>query len=365
MKLLKQIQLLVVLSVLCCTCFGAEEPFEPAKQELKFNVSDKPWSSIFPRSGKSTHVAGFQLRNMKNWKSPYISEKSRRQLSIGDWRGVVSHVEFRDEGAMAGPREFVILSNFKRKPRRTKKDIDEEFEERRRFEEYAALGIQTQPSGDIWLYADSAEQAQELAKVFIERVSGLADAHVREVEARQKLRLAEVARLETKIPQVQNALSNLKQKLDGYKEKIYYRNARDAKSSILQWNTLLNQVEVDIIGIRAKLDRIKEFEKKETERFARDSLHSMKMAEEVELAGALARKDATQSHREKAQEFLDLTGRVSELQNGLQNDQRKLSNTRGDIAKVEKWLSQEKTEMKPVEVVDNEVTIYPLPLSKD
>ena len=42
-------------------------------------------------------------------------------------------------------------------------------------------------------------------------------------------------------------------------------------------------------------------------------------AEEVELAGALARKNAAQSHRQKALDFLDLTGKVVELQNRLKN----------------------------------------------
>ena len=145
MKLLKQIQLLVVLSVLCCACFGAEEPCEPAKGELKFSVAEKPWSSIFPGSGKSTHVALVHLKNVKNWRSPWVDEKSSRELRIGDWRGVLHHVEFQDEVTTAGPREFVILSNFAL--RRRKNGSNREFT------------IGGPPSGEMWLYADSAEQA--------------------------------------------------------------------------------------------------------------------------------------------------------------------------------------------------------------
>jgi len=356
MKLLKRIQLLVVLSVLCCACFGAEEPCEPAKQELKFSVSEKPWSSIFPGLGKSTHVAGFQLKNMKNWQSPYVSEKSSRGLRVGDWRGVVHHVEFQEEVTMAGPREFVILSPFF-KLGRSQIGSDDESE--------TFLTIGGPPTEDMWLYADSADHARELAKAFIERVSGLADAHVRKLEANLKSRRAEVARLENEIPQFENELKPLNQKLADYEKTIYYRNARDAKSSILQWNTLLNQVEVDIIGIRAKLNKIKQFEKIEKERFARDSLHSMQMAEEVELAGALARKNAAQSHREKALAFLNLTGRISAQQNRLQNNQDKLSSARNTVEHLENELPRMKANVEPVEVVNNEVTIYPLPLPQD
>jgi len=363
MKLLKQIQLLVVLSVLCCACFGAEEPCEPAKQGLKFNVSDKPWSSHFPGSGKSTHVACVQLRNMKDWPSKWVNVTDRRQLEIRDWHGAILRVEFQDEGAVEGPRDFVILSNFRRRSKQ--RGSDEEFYERRSFEESTALGLPIPASEEMWLYAESAEQAQELAKAFIERVSGLAYIRVRKEEARLEYLHAQVARFENEIRPLENELKPFTQKMAVYEKTTYYRNKDDAQRSILQWNTLLNQVEVDIIGIKAKLDKIKQFTKTERKDYLLASLHSMKMAEEVELAGALARKNAAQSHREKALAFLDLAEKAEELEHGLRGVEERLSWTRKEVAKLEKQLSQMKTEIKPVEVVNNEVTIYPLASPQD
>ena len=84
------------------------------------------------------------------------------------------------------------------------------------------------------------------------------------------------------------------------------------------------------------------------------------MAEEIELAGALARKNAAQSYRKKAMDFLDLAEKSESLLGQLETNQMRLSSYQGKVADIEKRLPQLRADVKPVEVVNNEVKIHPV-----
>ena len=85
----------------------------------------------------------------------------------------------------------------------------------------------------------------------------------------------------------------------------------------------------------------------------------MQAAAEINLAGAMARQKAGQSHREKALRFIDLTGKLKTEGNLIfYNDE--LPRLRKLIKEVENELPKMRAAIKPVEVVGNEVTIYPV-----
>jgi len=118
-------------------------------------------------------------------------------------------------------------------------------------------------------------------------------------------------------------------------------------------------IEVDIAGIKARLSKIRDIriDKGRTT----PTVDEMEVSAEVDLAEALAKKDAAKSHREKALNFLELAERVESLSQQLSGKKDDLSEYRKGVNRLEEKLIELKKRIKPVEVVNNEVVIYPVP----
>jgi chromosome segregation ATPase len=216
----------------------------------------------------------------------------------------------------------------------------------------------------FWLYATSEQEARETAELFIRYAKSLADIRLRRAEDDLEDYRKRITDIENEIPKLEEERKPLEAELAKVKETTYFRNKDDAQRSILEWNNLLSAAEVDIIGIQAKLDMVKELRKKEQEKVEADELFwflfRMRMAEEIELAGALARKNAALAYRDKALKFLDLAEKLESLEDELNGQQMTLSSDKRDVAKMESRLPQLRADVRPVEVVDNEVTIHPV-----
>jgi len=217
----------------------------------------------------------------------------------------------------------------------------------------------------FWLYATSEQEARKMAELFIGYAKSLADIRVRRAEDDLEDYRKKITDTENEIPKLEEKKKPVDAELAKIKEKTYYRNRDDAQRSILEWNNLLSAAEVDIIGIQAKIDMINKLVKKyhtEERPFGGliESLRKMQMAEAIELAGALARKNAALSFRDKALKFLDLAEKLDSLSAQLFVKQDNLSDYQKSIANLEGRLPQLRADVRPVEVVDNEVKIHPL-----
>ena len=343
MKISKKSQLLVVLLAASSLAFGAAEEPNSEKGQLKFTISETlaRWDSSWEQAmqiGKPTHVAVFQLENVLHWNPWFRTIVKARGKAKRLWP--LQRVAFREEGEKGKltwqPGEFLI--------RRWKTD---------------------KPSIKFNLYATSEQEARQMAELFIGYAKSLADIKVRRDEAELEDFRKKIADIENEIPKFEEKKKPLEAELAKIKEKTYYRNKDDAQRSILEWNNLLSAAEVDIIGIQAKIDMINKLEKKyhTAERpFGGliESLRKMRMAEEIELAGALARKNAALAYRDKASKFLDLAEKSKSLSAQLIVKQDHLHGYQKAIAKIESKLPQERADVRPVKVVNNEVKIHPL-----
>jgi hypothetical protein len=320
MKISKKIQLLVVLLAACSLSFGAAEKPENQKGQLKFTISDEPegWDVSWEQSmqiAKPTHVAVIQLENRISWGQPPIKLILKVKGESGDY---LERVTFQEVGSSTQPYELLV--NWSKQK----------------------VGAGGKRFRELRVYATSEQEARKMAEVLIDGVKSSAYYKVRRAEVRlQKKRVeAEVAE---------------------FKKTTYYRSGADAEKSILEWNNLLNVVEVDIIGIKAKLDTIDRLEKKKGQ--SDDALRSlvrMRLAADVDLAGALARQSAAQSHRQKTLRFLDLSQKSDGLSVQLDDKRSQLSQDQDRVADYQKNLPQLRANVRPVVVVGNEVVIHPV-----
>ena len=316
MKISKKTRLLLVLLAASSLAFGAAEEPNSEKGQLKFTISDKParWDSSWEQAmqiGKPTHVAVFQLENVLHWNPWFRTIVKARAKAKRLWP--LQRVTFSEEGKKRKlteqPGEFLL--------RRAETD---------------------RPSMNFWLYATSEQEARQMAELFIGYAKSLADIKVRQAEARLEDYRKKITDIENEIPKLEEKKKPLKAELAKIKEKTYYRNRHDAERSILEWNNLLSAAEVDIIGIQAKIDMINKLEKKyrtEERPFGGliESLRKMQMAEEIELAGVLARKNAALAYRDKALKFLDLDEKLDSLSAQLFVKQGNLSDYQKSITK--------------------------------
>jgi len=316
------------------THVGAAEEPNSEKGELKFTISEKPevWDASWQQPmqiEKPAHVAVFQLDNLRIWKSPWVKRVARVRDTT------LERVAFTGEGSLTQPYEFLL-------------SMDNTGPNRMQF----------------WIYAASEQEAREMAEALIDGAKSLAYAYVRRDEARLEDYRKKITDIENEIPKLEEKKQAAEAQFAECKKTTYYRNKDDAQRSILEWNNLLSAAEVDIIGIQAKLNMVKELRKKEQEKVEADELFwflfRMRMAEEVELAGALARKNAALSFRDKALKFLDLAEKLDSLSAQLFVKQDNLSGYQKSIANLEGRLPQLRADVRPVEVVDNEVKIHPL-----
>jgi archaellum component FlaC len=280
-----------------------------------------------------THVAIFELENMRYW-NPWFSERVRvrspRRLSV---------VTFREEGEKKRltqqPGNFLL-----------------------------SRGQTDRPSTRFLLYAKSEQEAREMAELFIGYAKSLADIKVRRAEYQLEDYRERITEIENKIPKLQANKRAPEAELAKVKETTYFRNKDDAQRSILEWNNRLSAAEVDIIGIQAKLNMVKELRKKEQEKVEADEmfwfLFRMRMTEEIELAGALARKNAALSYRDRALKFLDFAEKLDSVAGQLEKWQGRLSDYQSKVENIEERLPQLRVDVMPVQVVNNEVTIHPV-----
>jgi hypothetical protein len=352
MKTLKSIQLLVLLPALFFS-LGAVEQTKSEESQLKFTVSDElgGWDPSWDEAmqiTRPTHVAIFQLENLRIWKSPWVRKTTRvggkvKVSEESELFAVLERVLFTGEDAVTQPYEFLLSR-------------DRAGENRIQF----------------WLYATSEQDARKKAQVLIEGARDLADVYVKGAEAELELRRKRIADANDEIPKIEIEKRAAEAELAECKKTTHYRSADEAQKSMLEWNNLLSGVEVDIIGIQAKLDMIKQLKQEQSRpeevdgmTFMPDggtlwSLDKMRMAEEIELAGALARKNAAESYRKKALKFLDLSEKRDGLWYQLESKRRQLSEDQNAIAKQGRRLPQLRMEARPIEVVDNEVKIHPV-----
>ncbi len=336
MKLLKRMLLLALLLVVCSVSIAAEDPCEPTKPQLQFKISDEAQNLetgleedlMIPRP---THVAYLGLKNVSKIQlvNPWTNIK---KVARGEWlegRRSFWHVRFKGEGVSGKPSEFMLLLKWHERPR---------------------------PGwSEFWLFASSEQEARKLTEAFIWHIERLADVEVRIEETELEVYREDVVRLEKEKQKIEQELPGAKSEFKELKKTTYYRNQDDAEKSILEWNTLLNTVEVDIVGIKARLMKIKELK----ENGYGSRLRIMRAAAEVDLAGALARQIAAQSHREKALRFIYLTGKL-QGEGALIIYNEELPRLRKVIKEFEDKLPKMRAAIKPVEVVGNEVTIYPV-----
>jgi hypothetical protein len=300
MKILKKTQLFVVLLTACSLSFGAVEQPKNEQSQLKFTVSEEPqaWDATWQSRMRIVKQTHVAVFRLHNLRE--WGHPWFKVITRVKGNGMLKRVTFTEEGASTPVYEFLLGEHAKQK------------------------------RGEFLLYATSEKEAREMAEALINASKNLADVKLRRAEAKLEDYRKKIADAENEIPKIEIEKKAAEAQFAECKKTTYYRNKDDAQRK--------EGIDHQVLW----------------------TLSSMQMAAEIELAGALARKNAALSHRTKALDFLDLAEKHGAVSAKLADKQNQLQDAQRSVEKYEARLPQLRADVRPVEVVDNEVVIHPV-----
>jgi hypothetical protein len=223
----------------------------------------------------------------------------------------------------------------------------------------------------IWLYAMSEDDAKKTAEGFIEVLGQEATARRHERAKRREEFEQKIADIKKDLPEREAQAKAAGAKYKGVKNTRYPSFAdaeavEKAKETMLQMGKMLDVVDIELAGIREKLEAIEQYRRskhvpgKDLSDETLEKLDQMLVEQMIELRSAEARRQAIFRvlGREKAccscfEEWTTLDREVRRLKDSLTISEVTVRN-------LEKELANPGPHMLPPKVFQNKVTIYPV-----
>ncbi len=210
----------------------------------------------------------------------------------------------------------------------------------------------------VLLYAVSREDAQKMAAGYVRFAMDEFRAEVRKQTDAIQRRAERIASAEKRIPELEALLQTARTSLEELKKQVPYRSDEQALEAAGELDKMLNAAQVEIAGIRAKIDAIQGWQAEKPSQAVSSKLEVMFVEEAIALRAAEARKRAATDLRAQADKFMDLNKTIRDAsaemrrhRDNLQLDKRALESYESQLAKLK--------EQEP-KVLDNKVFLYPV-----
>lgn len=219
----------------------------------------------------------------------------------------------------------------------------------------------------FFLYAVSEEDARRMIEAFIEILEERPKQ--KRLQYVNKLReyQEEMAKAKGLLLGKEALLPTVKAEYDKSKESAHAFSAdteaaEHAKQTMLEMSKMLDTLDVELAGIREKLNMINDYWSKrgEMSEAARGKLQEMEIEQMVELKGAEARRKAAVAIRKREKDFFDLFDQWLSLDSEVKGLGSTIDNRQKHIAEYEAILANPKPDMLPPQIYQNKVTIYPV-----
>ena len=228
----------------------------------------------------------------------------------------------------------------------------------------------------VLLYAVSEEDAKKTARAFLETAIEEVTTRKRGYEKRLNEMIAQISETEKQLPEKRKQAKEAESKYREIKN-VRYSSLGDseayerAKETMFQMDKMLDVLEIELAGIREKLGAINEYRK--TPQDAQDvmrrkslpdgmmaKLEEMFVEQTIELKSAEARKQTALKIRDREKAFLDLFRQWDDLEAEIIRLSKSLDDLKTQKNQHEQYLARETPEMRPPDVYQNKVTIYPV-----
>jgi hypothetical protein len=219
----------------------------------------------------------------------------------------------------------------------------------------------------LYLYAVSEADARKMIEAFIEIRSEKANRRRLEYVTELRKYQEEMAKAKGLLPGKEALLLTGKEEYDKSKEYAHAFSAdteavEHAKQTMLEMSKMLDTLDVELAGIREKLEVIRTYWSKHSGRTkeADAKLEEIEIIQTIELKGAEARRKAAVAIRKREKDFLDLFDKWTSLDSEVKGLRSTIDNRQKHIAEYEAILANPKPDMLPPQIYQNKVTIYPV-----
>ena len=219
--------------------------------------------------------------------------------------------------------------------------------------------------GDLYASLRNYAVSEADARQFARNVIRLANSHVlrkKELEEdhlRQFMDKLEGA--EKQRTAANETLEKLKDKQREYDQQFVF-HADDAEKDLLESREKLKSIAIEIAGVEARTDTLRKFSGMGTAK-TQELTHQMLIAQEVELAGALARRRAIEQTRETALEIMSHFRELRIARKEKAQIDKQIASHQQTIKQKTEVLAEPQRHFKPLNIYDNRVTIYPVDTS--
>jgi len=352
----------VLILVVICVSAPAAEPNE-TKTELKFEISKKGRQlgiderREFRDSVKPKYVAIFSMSDLSrfyNEPDPITRDMVTTKMMLST-SGGQSMSEMQKELLKAGK----VFSMFSVKAWKKK----------------FGMVSRTVREIEIVLYAFNVDDAKLITRAFIETMNKKAreklppllekfmnERKQRLQECRERISDSKkkLAEKEPELKSAESAYKTLKN-TDRYKVLADSEAYEKAKAAIAQMNEMLSIIDIELAGIREKLNVIEHYRKLANfSKATLDKLEQMFVEQVIELRGTEARKEAAVKLRDRDKQFCDLYDAWTNLGNGVSLLRGNLEDREKMVRICEEEMANPPGELLPPKVLWNKVTIYPV-----
>jgi len=342
-----QFVIAMILAFISFSALGVEPNLPKTQPRFEINSEEQQWQVEGGKIGKGpikpTHVAELFLPYSDEYISKSNSQRIMRMLKTAP--GQSMSAEQRGFLSTAQAQDAVSI-------------IDRYDTVRRHYK--------------IHLYAMSEKDARKTAEAFIEALGDKAEKirsykdHIsslqREIFQTKEWIFNKEAEAEVELAKLRESIKN-----------VHYLSTDEAKQAISELNTMLNNLDIELAGMKAKLQAIQEHQerqkaikdKKLEEGINREGillkLEDMLIDLLIELKVAEARKKTAIQLRMQAEDFCkQMNTKKAEFQKDVNKYKMHVTMYEQEIHQFEEKLADPDMEMLPPKVYQNKVTIYPV-----
>ena len=214
-----------------------------------------------------------------------------------------------------------------------------------------------------WLYATSQEDAQLMVQAYIEGLNMMVDERLDEFKRQISRFQQELDDAHKELPEKQKQLEDIEQNYQTVK-KINHQFSTDgessdlARNSIVEMDKTLNQLDIELAGLNARLRAIEEFRRNKPSA----KLDEMFIELTIELRGLEARREITRHIRSREQEFISLYYERTNLKSEINRLNRTIDRNKELIDSYTNDLNERRKHpsLQPPKIYQNMATIYPV-----
>ena len=223
----------------------------------------------------------------------------------------------------------------------------------------------------VFLYAVSQEDAKKIVQAYFEIHESEVKARIKEYEQYLKDKQQEIIEIKKVLPGKQKQADEAGPKYMEVKKSRYFLLADNeayekAKETMLEMDKMLDVLEIELAGIKEKLNSIEKYRMSKRLPSKRlsdeivDKLDQMLVEQMIELKSAEARQQAAIKIRDRDKAFIEMFDEWSNLNSEVYKLKANLENAEKHIKELEERLINPEPYMLPPELYQDKVTIYPV-----